>query len=850
MELSIIKQQTTWNDAASTINSNFNKIKQALTSNVSGEGASYLKDLKDVNLSGIVSSSILYYDGSKWVNKLFEEVGVSKLGGIISGSLEITENLLIHDTFYIGNTHSIYEDSYGTLTLFSQNNILLLANNYDIDFVGNNFTFNGYTIIHEDNIEDYVSGISGDFYTKEESDARYYQLDGTYNRLYTNGAAFLLESIDSWGNFILFTCLIDEVTTPVARIGWQSGLGAFLQELTSTSSSVIRITYGIPYFDNYEILHQGNCSYYVITTEGGAITGNLSVSGTMTVGGNEVIHTGNISGYIPSVPSAPSLPTNPTFTSVKAGVVYVDNNYFYTSSGQQLTAISDTGIKLNAKDGTVSVSALGFTFNDSNVLTEATGKSFLKNHAVDLESNQDNIGGKKTFTNEMSVYDKLTVVHSASTVGSRISIERNEIRYEYNNSEVNPSVSILFSNHLLNISSRVKIDASSIVTENQKALSVVGVTELKGDVEIIGNGILTINGYEALHTGNALSYLEKHTYTQEQIDKMLEGIGGGGSTSGDDLTDGGTIDGNLTVTGSLHVGGYEVITTNTISNNAVDRTSNQDIAGTKNFTGVVDINGNLKIFDDTENNEMLLNFNKWGRLQAVNSKLSFDASWLCFNYSGHNDNYQLYFGGNAYYDGQINIASESTEGNYLDFKLITNGRAKFRETYYFNGDAAYSSQYSIGFYQWDDRFEVNYRTASDNKFIANFFYCDATNGKVVMTQSPTISSDVRLKDYVDDVVITLNDIANAPLVLFKWNNIPDESLHIGTYAQYWLQRRPELVDIASDGIMSLDYSTLGVAMGISNAREIINALNKIIELEKEVEYLKNKLYNNEESTQR
>lgn len=44
MELDNIKLQTTWNDAAGSINSNFQKIKQAIENNVGGAGGEITGD--------------------------------------------------------------------------------------------------------------------------------------------------------------------------------------------------------------------------------------------------------------------------------------------------------------------------------------------------------------------------------------------------------------------------------------------------------------------------------------------------------------------------------------------------------------------------------------------------------------------------------------------------------------------------------------------------------------------------------------------------------------------------------------------------------------------------------------
>ena len=55
------------------------------------------------------------------------------------------------------------------------------------------------------------------------------------------------------------------------------------------------------------------------------------------------------------------------------------------------------------------------------------------------------------------------------------------------------------------------------------------------------------------------------------------------------------------------------------------------------------------------------------------------------------------------------------------------------------------------------------------------------NGACGATSHPT-TSDVRIKDIQSDVSINLEDIANAPLFLFKWKEGGDNLTHVGTSA--------------------------------------------------------------------
>lgn len=102
-------------------------------------------------------------------------------------------------------------------------------------------------------------------------------------------------------------------------------------------------------------------------------------------------------------------------------------------------------------------------------------------------------------------------------------------------------------------------------------------------------------------------------------------------------------------------------------------------------------------------------------------------------------------------------------------------------------------------------------------------------GNLNVSGTVTQGSDIRFKHRMNDVNLDLDVMANAPLFNFYWNDRNDNQIHIGTSAQYWEIYRNELV--SGTDFKGLDYSTLGVAMGISLAK-------KVKELEAEIKRLK------------
>ena len=110
-------------------------------------------------------------------------------------------------------------------------------------------------------------------------------------------------------------------------------------------------------------------------------------------------------------------------------------------------------------------------------------------------------------------------------------------------------------------------------------------------------------------------------------------------------------------------------------------------------------------------------------------------------------------------------------------------------------------------------------------------------GNAIITGDTSTGSDIRFKDIIKDHRIALKSIAQAPLFTFKWNDREDDTIHLGTSAQYWESVAPWLVK--GTDFKVLDYSTLGVAIGISLANKTVNLEERVKILE---EQLKKQIY--------
>ena len=96
----------------------------------------------------------------------------------------------------------------------------------------------------------------------------------------------------------------------------------------------------------------------------------------------------------------------------------------------------------------------------------------------------------------------------------------------------------------------------------------------------------------------------------------------------------------------------------------------------------------------------------------------------------------------------------------------------------------------------------------------------------------TALSDIRHKDVMGDVKLTVSEVANAPAVKFLWKDRRQEGLQVGSIAQYWKKVLPEAIVEAADGELTMSYGVIALLAAIANAREIVNLKREIAELKR------------------
>lgn len=100
-------------------------------------------------------------------------------------------------------------------------------------------------------------------------------------------------------------------------------------------------------------------------------------------------------------------------------------------------------------------------------------------------------------------------------------------------------------------------------------------------------------------------------------------------------------------------------------------------------------------------------------------------------------------------------------------------------------------------------------------------------GNILATGGGTFySSDVRAKTIIEKPKLSLNSIANAPVIKFRWNGYnglkDDNKLHVGGIAQYIEKILPECVIGQKDDFLSFDYATTGYVFSVLTARHLLS----------------------------
>lgn len=152
--------------------------------------------------------------------------------------------------------------------------------------------------------------------------------------------------------------------------------------------------------------------------------------------------------------------------------------------------------------------------------------------------------------------------------------------------------------------------------------------------------------------------------------------------------------------------------------------------------------------------------------------------------------------------GYINIGKSPSNGN--------TGELAFH--YYGNGSA---NMLQFGFYGG---------SSSDIRIYYNSH--TQVSGNLLTTGGITMYSDIRKKTKLQDVELTLQQIADAPLIEHYYNSDSNKTTHVGSVAQYWAGINDWFCKLDGEGFYTMEIQNAALASAISIARELVKYESK------------------------
>lgn len=125
-----------------------------------------------------------------------------------------------------------------------------------------------------------------------------------------------------------------------------------------------------------------------------------------------------------------------------------------------------------------------------------------------------------------------------------------------------------------------------------------------------------------------------------------------------------------------------------------------------------------------------------------------------------------------------------------------------------------------------------------------------TAGNLLTTGGITMYSDIRKKTKLQDVELSLKQIADAPLIEHYYNSDSNKITHVGSIAQYWAGLNDWFCKLDTEGYYTMEIQNAALASAISIARELVKYESKtdrkirllkqrVKELEDKIEKLEN-----------
>ena len=217
-------------------------------------------------------------------------------------------------------------------------------------------------------------------------------------------------------------------------------------------------------------------------------------------------------------------------------------------------------------------------------------------------------------------------------------------------------------------------------------------------------------------------------------------------------------------------------------------------------------------------------------------------------------------GGGGYAANNINNTSEVYSCRFMSEGIagIPAGNIRNILGWYDSAASGWQTSYIIGSKRevgnnWGELMLGVYQYEGAKRSVAVYMGLDGAGGRVYIEGNLLVTgggtfygSDIRYKSIMQQVNLSLLDIAEAPSFVYHWNRegMKCDRLNLGGSAQYTQSVLPWAVE-EKDNFLSMDYATVAYTFAVHTARHLMNyetrTDKKIKKLEREIVILKKQL---------
>lgn len=194
--------------------------------------------------------------------------------------------------------------------------------------------------------------------------------------------------------------------------------------------------------------------------------------------------------------------------------------------------------------------------------------------------------------------------------------------------------------------------------------------------------------------------------------------------------------------------------------------------------------------------------------------------------------YKLDVGGSARFSSICTISSSNTTSPVLNIKSET-GNVDYIHLFVGSNSGTHTNTRPLVFQNGYGNVGIGTTNPS---------YKLEVSGSIHASGSITQNSDINLKNISKDILISLDDISEAPLFEFTYKNDKNKRIHVGTSAQYWVEKNNWFCKKQDNGYYDMEIQNLALASAISIAKEFKKYKEEtestISNMKKEIEELK------------